>query len=220
MSTSFSFAVKTTSGRARRSRLETSRGAVELPTFMPVGTLGSVKGVTPEQLQETGSTIMLANTYHLALRPGEEVVNRLGGLHQFSGWNGPILTDSGGFQLFSLAQLIKVNDKGATFRSHIDGQKFELSPERALEIQRVLGSDIAMVLDHLVALPSEPEVIRDALERTILWARRSRETTSQNGQVQFAIIQGGLDKNLRIECTERLAELDFPGYAIGGLSVG
>jgi queuine tRNA-ribosyltransferase len=205
---------------ARRSTFTTPHGTVEMPAFMPVGTLGTVKGVEIQQLRQTGAQMVLGNTYHLTLRPGEEVVAALGGLHQFMGWDGPILTDSGGFQLFSLARLIKVTEERAVFRSHIDGRLLELSPERAVAIQEALGSDVAMVLDHVVGLPNEPEVVRDATERTIRWAQRCREAARRSDQAQFAIVQGGLDPDLRAWCAEQLAALDFPGYAIGGLSVG
>lgn len=191
-----------------------------MPAFMPVGTLGSVKGLEIEQVRDTGSQMILGNTYHLSLRPGEQVVESLGGLHAFSGWEGPILTDSGGFQIFSLAHRTKVTEQQAVFRSHIDGHLVELSPERAVEIQEALGSDVAMVLDHVVALPNEPDVIREATERTIRWARRCQEAARRTDQTLFAIVQGGLDPQLRAKCAQELAELDFRGYAVGGLSVG
>lgn len=187
---------------------------------MPVGTLGTVKGVELEQLGQTGAQMILANTYHLTLRPGEQVVEALGGLHGFSGWQGPILTDSGGFQLFSLAKMTKITEKGAVFRSHIDGHLVELTPERSIQIQEALGSDVAMVLDHVVALPNRPEVVREAMERTIRWAGRCREAATRRDQAQFAIVQGGLDPKLRVECAAQLARMDFTGYAVGGLSVG
>jgi queuine tRNA-ribosyltransferase len=205
---------------ARRSVFHTPRGPIDMPAFMPVGTLASVKGLEIEQVRATGTQIVLANTYHLALRPGEDVVAALGGLHRFMGWDGPILTDSGGFQLFSLAQMTQVTDQQAVFRSHIDGRRLELSPERAVAIQEALGSDIAMVLDHVVGLPNSDEVVRDATERTIRWARRCRDAATRGDQALFGIVQGGLDVQLRAECAQRLAELDLPGYAIGGLSVG
>ena len=222
MTTGFRFEVHQVDPRcaARRSTLHTPHGPVELPAFMPVGTLGTVKGLEAEQLLATGTQMVLANAYHLALRPGEEVVRDLGGLHAFMGWQRPILTDSGGFQLFSLAQMTKVTEQGAVFRSHIDGHTMELTPERAVAIQETLGPDVAMVLDHVVGLPNPPEVIRDALERTIRWAARCRRAAQRDDQALFAIVQGGLDPDLRVECAERLAEMDFPGYAVGGLSVG
>ena len=187
---------------------------------MPVGTAASVKGLEIEQIRRTGSRMLLSNTYHLALRPGEKVVERLGGLHPFMGWDGPILTDSGGFQLFSLAHRTIVTEEKAVFRSHIDGQLVEMSPERAVEIQEALGGDVAMVLDHVVALPNDAEVIRDATERSVRWARRCQDAATRPDQAFFAIVQGGLDPGLRQECAGRLAEMDFPGYAVGGLSVG
>jgi queuine tRNA-ribosyltransferase len=178
---------------------------VELPTFMPVGTVGSVKGMPIELLTTTGSQMILGNTYHLALRPGEEIVAGLGGLHRFMGWEGPILTDSGGFQIFSLAQNAKITEESAVFRSHIDGRLLELSPERAVQIQEALGSDVAMVLDHVVGLPSPPAVVRDAHERTVRWAQRCQAAARRADQCQFAIVQGGLDVALRHESAERLA---------------
>jgi queuine tRNA-ribosyltransferase len=206
--------------RARRGQFTTPHGTFDLPAFMPVGTAGTVKGLTVDLLANTGAQIVLGNTYHLALRPGEEVVASLGGLHAFMGWNGPILTDSGGFQLFSLAQNTRVTEESAVFRSHVDGQSFELSPERAVQIQESLGSDIAMVLDHVVPLPSAPERVRDAHERTVRWAQRCQAAARRSDQCQFAIVQGGLDVDLRRDSAERLTALGFPGYAIGGLSVG
>jgi len=205
---------------ARRSTFQTPHGAVELPAFMPVGTQASVKGLEVERLRATGTQMVLANTYHLALRPGEAVVEALGGLHAFMGWDGPILTDSGGFQLFSLAKRTEVSEARAVFRSHIDGRLVELSPERAVEIQRRLGSDVAMALDHVVALPNDPEVVALATGRTIRWAERCREAAGRVDQALFAIVQGGLDPDLRANCARRLVEMDFAGYAIGGLSVG
>ena len=205
---------------ARRSRFHTPHGPVEMPAFMPVGTLGTVKGLEIDQIRDTGSQMLLANTYHLALRPGEDVVRGLGGLHDFMGWPGPILTDSGGFQLFSLAKMTKVDDCKAVFRSHIDGRLVELSPERAIQIQEALGSDVAMVLDHVIGLPAPTEAVRDAMRRTIHWAARSRAAAGREDQAQFAIVQGGLDAELRVECAEKLVAMDFPGYAVGGLSVG
>lgn len=205
---------------ARRATFVTPHGPVELPAFMPVGTLGTVKGLLIENVRATGAQMVLGNTYHLALRPGEDVVADLGGLHEFMGWSGPILTDSGGFQLFSLAQCTKVREQGAVFQSHIDGRRFELSPERSIEIQEMLGSDVAMVLDHVIALPSPESEVRDACARTVRWARRCLGARRHDQQAQFAIVQGGLDSRLRVECAEQLVELGFDGYAIGGLSVG
>jgi len=219
---SFSFQLRTaeTTSAARRGTFQTPHGPVETPAFMPVGTLATVKGVDIERVRQTGAQMVLSNTYHLALRPGERVIEQLGGLHRFMGWDGPILTDSGGFQVFSLAQNTKVTEQSAVFRSHLDGNLFELSPERAVEIQEALGSDVAMVLDHVVALPNSIEAIRDATDRSVRWAARARDVHRRADQVQFGIVQGGLDTGLRVECAEQLTKLDFPGYAIGGLSVG
>jgi queuine tRNA-ribosyltransferase len=205
---------------ARRGVFSTPHGAVDLPAFMPVGTQGTVKGLDVPGVRATGAQMVLANTYHLALRPGERIVEQLGGLHRFMGWDGPILTDSGGFQLFSLAAMVKITEEGAVFRSHIDGELVELTPERAVAIQEALGSDVAMVLDHVVTLPNDAAAIRDATERTVRWAARCQAAHRRADQAQFAIIQGGLDPAVRVSCTEQLAAMDFPGYAIGGLSVG
>lgn len=205
---------------ARRGVFTTPHGAVQTPAFMPVGTQGTVKGLEIGMVRQTGAEMILGNTYHLSLRPGDDIVAELGGLHKFMGWDGPILTDSGGFQIFSLAQMRKITEKEAVFQSHIDGRKIHLSPERSIEIQENLGSDIAMVLDHVVELPNEPKVIREAMDRSIRWAERCKVAATRKDQAQFAIVQGGLDEKLRVECAERLAALNFPGYAIGGLSVG
>jgi len=205
---------------ARRGTFTTPHGKVDMPAFMPVGTVGSVKGLEIDQVRQTGTQMVLGNTYHLTLRPGEKVVEDLGGLHAFTGWDGPILTDSGGFQLFSLAHRTQITEQQAVFRSHIDGRLLELSPERAVEIQQRLGSDVAMVLDHVVALPNQPEVIRDATERSVRWAERCRRAATRDDQALFAIVQGGLDPELRAECARQLTEMDFAGYAVGGLSVG
>lgn len=191
-----------------------------MPAFMPVGTTGSVKGLEIEQIRSTGTEMVLGNTYHLTLRPGEKVVESLGGLHPFMGWDGPILTDSGGFQLFSLAHRTVIDEQKAVFRSHIDGRLLEISPEGAIEIQESLGSDVAMVLDHVVALPNDPMVVREATQRTLRWARRCRRAAKRVDQALFGIVQGGLDPQLRRECAGQLAQMDFDGYAIGGLSVG
>ncbi|MDG1874083.1 MAG: tRNA guanosine(34) transglycosylase Tgt [Mariniblastus sp.] len=205
---------------ARLGRLTTPRGVIDLPTFMPVGTCATVKGMTTGLVESTGAQIILGNTYHLDLRPGSDVIEELGGLQNFMGWNGPMLTDSGGFQVFSLAQLTKISENGATFNSHIDGSKVELTPERSVQIQQELGSDIAMVFDHVIELPNSRELVKDAMERTIRWAKRSQDAHTLNEQIQFAIVQGGLDSQLRVECAKQLIDLEFPGYAIGGLSVG
>ncbi len=205
---------------ARTSTFHTPHGPVSMPAFMPVGTQGTVKGLTVDMIRATGAEMILGNTYHLALRPGEEIVRELGGLHGFSGWSGPILTDSGGFQLFSLAANTKITEEKAVFRSHIDGNLLELSPKRAVEIQEALGADVAMVLDHVVALPSPPELVREAMERSIRWARRCKAAQTRTDQALFGIVQGGLDAELRVQCAQQLAELELPGYAVGGLSVG
>jgi queuine tRNA-ribosyltransferase len=205
---------------ARRSTFLTPHGPVEMPAFMPVGTQGSVKGLEIAQVRATGAQMLLGNTYHLALRPGEEVVAALGGLHRFIGWNGPILTDSGGFQLYSLAERTKVTEKEVIFRSHIDGRLVAISPERAVAIQESLGSDVAMVLDHVVGLPNQSDVIEDAARRTVHWAKRCQDAAKRADQTLFAIVQGGLNPELRKWCAGELSKMDFSGYAIGGLSVG
>jgi queuine tRNA-ribosyltransferase len=216
----FSFSLLKTDQRARLGRLETPHGVVDTPVFMPVGTQGTVKGLTPEQLRGIGTQILLGNTYHLALRPGDELIAELGGLHRFMGWHGPILTDSGGFQVFSLADVRRITDEGASFRSHIDGSPLELTPEKAVLIQENLGSDIAMVLDECPPGDASPEVVRNAVRRSILWAARCKAAHRRADQAQFAIVQGGTDLELRRECAAALIEMDFPGYALGGFSVG
>ncbi len=205
---------------ARRGFFLTPRGEVQTPGFMPVGTQGTVKGVTIDQVAATGAEMILGNTYHLALRPGHETVRRLGGLHAMCGWAGPILTDSGGFQVFSLGELNKVTEHAATFRSHLDGRIVELTPEHSIEIQEALGSDVAMVLDHVIALPAETAQVEDAMARSIRWARRCLEYADSDRQAKFAIVQGGLDETLRGECARELTAMDFDGFAVGGLSVG
>ena len=207
-------------GAARAGRLTTPHGPVETPVFMPVGTQGTVKGLTPDMVKDAGGRILLGNTYHLALRPGDELVAELGGLHRFMNWDGPILTDSGGFQVFSLASQVKITDHGAKFKSHIDGTPLELTPERAVEIQQNLGSDIAMVLDECPPADGTPETIRNAVRRSILWAERCKAHHTRRDQGMFAIVQGGLNIDLREECARELTAMDFPGYALGGFSVG
>ncbi len=221
------FELLSSSGMARRGRLHTGHGTVETPAFMPVGTSATVKGLQNEQLMELGVEMILGNTYHLYLRPGDERIAGLGGLHQFMGWPRAMLTDSGGFQVFSLASLRKIDDEGAAFRSHIDGSAHFLSPERSMQIQANLGADIAMVFDECPALPATAEQVRAAVDRTILWARRCldnfgprRRHEAGHEQLLFGIVQGGLDEKERERCARALVELDFPGYAIGGLSVG
>ncbi len=210
---------------ARRGRLRTRHGVVETPIFMPVGTQGTVKAVTPRQLGEIGAQIILGNTYHLNLRPGSELVRELGGLHRFMGWNGPILTDSGGFQVFSLAKLRDIRDDGVAFASHLDGAKLFLGPREVMTIQRNLGSDIAMVLDECPPWPCERDACARAVERSLRWARQCREIATDNGFLAeghhvFAIVQGSTFDDLRREAAESLAALDLPGYAVGGVSVG
>jgi queuine tRNA-ribosyltransferase len=217
---SISFSLVATDGSARSGLLRTPHGIVETPIFMPVGTQATVKGLTPEMVHDAGAQIILGNTYHLALRPGDELIGDLGGLHKFMHWDGPILTDSGGFQLFSLATQVKITDQGAAFRSHIDGSPLELTPEKAVEIQQNLGSDIAMVLDECPPADSDPVKMRAAVERTIRWAERCKKHHSRPEQAQFAIVQGGLDRDLRAFCARELTAMDFPGYALGGFSVG
>ncbi len=207
-------------GAARAGHLTTPHGAVDTPTFMPVGTRATVKGLTPAMLQDVGAGILLGNTYHLALRPGDELVAELGGLHRFMDWPGPILTDSGGFQVFSLASQAKITDAGATFRSHIDGALLHLSPEKAVEIQQNLGSDIAMVLDECPPGDAPEAVVRKAVARSLRWAERCKAHHSRTDQAQFAIVQGGTNLALRAECAKELVAMDFPGYALGGFSVG
>jgi queuine tRNA-ribosyltransferase len=218
----FSFRIehRDTQSAARTATFATPHGNVATPAFMPVGTQGTVKGVDAGRLRETGAQMILGNTYHLTLRPGEATVAALGGLHAFMGWDGPILTDSGGFQIFSLAERATVTEEGVQFRSHVDGALVELTPERAVAIQEQLGSDVAMVLDHVVALPGGREAVADAMRRSLRWAERSQAAATRADQALFAIVQGGLDAELRAEACERLVALDFPGYAIGGLSVG
>lgn len=214
-------AIKGTAGGGRRGRLTTPHGAFDTPAFMPVGTYGTVRGLTPAQLREAGVSILLCNAYHLALRPGAESIKRLGGLHRFMGWTGPILTDSGGYQLFSLADRVKIDERGAVFRSHLDGAEYELTPERAVEVQCQLAVDIGMVFDVLVGEPGDRRSAAEAAERTVRWAERSRRHAPETGPTAFfAIMQGGLFDDLRAENAAALVDLDFPGYAVGGLSVG
>lgn len=216
----FRFDLQHVDGDARRGVFQTPRGDVQTPGFMPVGTVGTVKGLTIDQVAATGADMILGNTYHLRLRPGHETVARLGGLHAMCGWSGPILTDSGGFQVFSLGALNKVTEKAATFRSHLDGAVIELTPEHSIEIQQALGSDVMMVLDHVIALPAEKSKVEDALARSIRWAKRCRDVADRPEQAVFAIVQGGLDPELRRQCAVELASMSFEGYAVGGLSVG
>jgi queuine tRNA-ribosyltransferase len=206
--------------KARLGRLTTARGVIETPVFMPVGTQASVKALDPRELHEMGTQIILGNTYHLNIRPGLEVIRAAGGLHKFMNWDLPILTDSGGFQVFSLAKIRKVKEHGVEFRSHLDGSLLFIGPKESMEIQRVLGSDIAMVFDECPPHDAPAKEQRLAVERTIRWARECREQPRADGQKVFGIVQGGSDAALREQCAKALVEMEFDGYAIGGVSVG
>ena len=219
MTAQFTFQIHSTDGQARRSTFHTPHGPVEMPAFAPVGTAANVKTLEPRDLTELGASILLANTYHLYLRPGHERIERLGGLHSFMGWDGPILTDSGGYQVFSLAHRRQLDANGATFRSHIDGSSHRFTPERVIEIEERLGADIAMVLDEC-AEPLDRAYLAQALSRTHAWAERCKAAHSRPDQALFGIVQGGIYPELRAQSARILAGLDFPGYAIGGLAVG
>lgn len=208
------------SGQARAGTVYTDHGEIQTPIFMPVGTRASVKSLWQEDLEELAAQIILGNTYHLYLRPGHELIEKMGGLHKFMTWDGPILTDSGGFQVFSLSDLNKVTEEGVTFQSHIDGSYHLLSPEKSMEIQKALGSDIVMIFDECPKLPATKDRLRESMELTLRWAKRCADYKLQNHQHLFGIVQGGLHEDLREECMERLEELDLPGLALGGLSVG
>ncbi len=229
----FGFELTHTDGLARRGRMRTAHGDVETPAFMPVGTQGAVKGVTHRELDALGAEILLSNTYHLYLRPGDDLIARRGGLHRFIGWNKPILTDSGGYQVFSLSDRRTIDENGAHFRSHLDGSAHSLTPEKAADIQAQLGSDVAMVLDECLAHPATEEAARLSMERTLRWAARARDrfvtlrdgtvpgvTTSNPGQAQFGIVQGGVFPGLREVSAGETVKIGFEAYAIGGLSVG
>lgn len=220
MAPSFSFTLVASSGRARAGLLRTPHGEVETPAFMAVGTAGAVKAVTRRQLEELGAPMLLANTYHLMLRPGDELIRELGGLHGFTGWSGPYLTDSGGYQVFSLAGLRQLSEEGVLFQSHIDGSTHLLTPERSIEIQMNLGADLIMAFDECPPLPGSRDAVEAAASRTTRWALRSRATHRRDDQWLFGIVQGGIDLELRERSARELLALDFPGYAIGGLSVG
>jgi queuine tRNA-ribosyltransferase len=237
---SFGFRVTHTDGLARRGVLTTAHGSVDTPAFMPVGTQGAVKAITHRDLESIGTEILLSNTYHLYLRPGDDLIARRGGLHRFIGWTGPILTDSGGYQVFSLAAQRRVDEAGAHFRSHLDGSAHLLTPEKATDIQAQLGSDIAMVLDECLAHPADTATARESMERTLRWAKRGRDRfvalrdrtnreasppvdgviVTNPGQAQFGIVQGSVFEDLRVESAQRTVEIGFESYAIGGLSVG
>ncbi|UWQ73383.1 tRNA guanosine(34) transglycosylase Tgt [Leisingera sp. M658] len=217
----FNFELKATDGTARTGVINTPRGEIRTPAFMPVGTAATVKAMMPESVRATGADILLGNTYHLMLRPTAERIDRLGGLHKFMNWERPILTDSGGFQVMSLAGLRKLTEKGVTFKSHIDGSKHELTPERSMEIQRLLGSDIVMCFDECPALPADRDRIADSMRLSMRWAERSREAFGDRpGHALFGIMQGGLEQDLREESAEALKKIGFEGYAVGGLAVG
>lgn len=215
-----SFSILAREGAARRGRLVTPHGVVETPAFMPVGTLGAVKGVSPQELEAAGASVMLSNLYHLALRPGVEAVAALGGLHRFTGWRGPILTDSGGFQVWSLGGLRTVDAGGVTFRSHLDGSPLRFTPEGVIGLQERMGVDIAMMLDECPPWPVEPDAARASWERTLAWARTARQAWKGGDTALFGIVQGSSYRDLRERAAADLAALDFPGYAIGGVSVG
>ncbi|NAZ37842.1 tRNA guanosine(34) transglycosylase Tgt [Rubellimicrobium sp. CFH 75288] len=217
----FRFTLRATDGAARAGLIETPRGTIRTPAFMPVGTAGTVKAMLPESVRATGADILLGNTYHLMLRPGAERVARLGGLHRFMNWDGPILTDSGGFQVMSLAALRRLDEDGVTFASHIDGSRHRLTPERSMEIQRLLGSDIVMAFDECPALPAPEEAVAASMRLSMRWAQRSREAFGDRpGHALFGIMQGGVTRSLREESAAALRAIGFDGYAIGGLAVG
>jgi queuine tRNA-ribosyltransferase len=219
----FGFRLLATDGTARRGEISTSRGVIRTPAFMPVGTAATVKALYPDQVRDAGADILLGNTYHLMLRPGADRIQRLGGLHEFMRWPRPILTDSGGFQVMSLANLRKIDEDGVTFQSHVDGSRHKLSPERAIEIQCQLGSDIQMQLDECIALPAAHEEVARAMELSLRWAARSKQAFAERagpGQALFGIVQGGTFADLRRASADALVALDLPGYAVGGLAVG
>ncbi|MEP1767597.1 MAG: tRNA guanosine(34) transglycosylase Tgt [Sulfitobacter sp.] len=217
----FSYQINATDGRARTGVINTPRGEIRTPAFMPVGTAATVKAMMPESVRQTGADILLGNTYHLMLRPTAERIDRLGGLHKFMNWDRPILTDSGGFQVMSLASLRKLTERGVTFKSHIDGSKHEITPERSMEIQKLLGSDIVMCFDECPALPADRDRIASSMELSMRWAKRSKEAFGDRpGHALFGIQQGGLEQDLRQQSAEALREIGFDGYAVGGLAVG
>jgi queuine tRNA-ribosyltransferase len=224
----FGYTLLNQDGYARLGRIATPRGIIRTPAFMPVGTVATVKALYPEQVREAGADILLGNTYHLMLRPGAERLARLGGLHKFMRWDGPILTDSGGFQVMSLATIRKITEEGVQFQSHIDGSRHMLSPERSIEIQCLLGSDIQMQFDECIELPAERSEVERAMELSLRWAERSKSAFEKQlalggakpGQALFAIVQGGVDPELRQRSARALVQMDFPGYAVGGLAVG
>lgn len=214
------FTVHKTAGNARRATLVTAHGEVQTPVFMAVGTKATVKAMTPEELTECGTQVVLGNTYHLHLRPGEKLIQKMGGLHKFMNWNGPILTDSGGFQVFSLSQLRKMTEEGVEFRSHLDGAKHFISPEKSMEIQMDLGSDIIMAFDECLKYPATDEEIKKSLELTYRWLVRSKNAMTRENSLLFGIVQGGLSLEHRKYSLEQITSVDLPGYALGGFSVG
>jgi queuine tRNA-ribosyltransferase len=214
------FNLKATDGQARRGQLEFERGTINTPAFMPVGTYGSVKGMSPERVKDTGAEIILGNTFHLMLRPGTEIINLHGDLHDFMQWHGPILTDSGGFQVFSLGELRKITEEGVTFRSPVNGDKVFLGPEESMKVQRELGSDIVMIFDECTPYPATIKEAKDSMELSLRWAQRSKDAHGDNPSALFGIVQGGMYPELRSVSLEGLEKVGFDGYAIGGLSVG
>jgi queuine tRNA-ribosyltransferase len=214
------FELKTTDGKARRGSLQFERGTVNTPAFMPVGTYGTVKGMSPERVLDTGAEIILGNTFHLMLRPGTEIVNLHGDLHDFMGWQGPILTDSGGFQVFSLGELRKITEEGVTFRSPVNGDKVFLGPEESMQVQKALGSDIVMIFDECTPYPATEKQAKDSMEMSLRWAKRSKDAHGDSPSALFGIVQGGMYPELRSVSLNGLTEIGFDGYAIGGLSVG
>jgi len=214
------FECDTTDGKARRGRMKFPRGTVETPAFMPVGTYGTVKGMLPRDIEDIGAQMILGNTFHLMLRPGTEVIKAHGDLHNFTQWQGPILTDSGGFQVFSLGEMRKITEAGVVFKSPIDGSKVELNPEIAMQVQRDLGSDVVMIFDECTPYPATETEARDSMELSLRWAKRSKDAHGDNPSALFGIVQGGMYEGLRSESLQGLADIDFDGYAIGGLSVG
>ncbi len=214
------FKIAGQSGHARAATLQTSHGAIQTPVFMAVGTKATVKSMTPEELKDFGCQVVLGNTYHLHLRPGEETIEKLGGLHKFMNWHGPILTDSGGFQVFSLSQLRRMNEEGVEFRSHLDGAKHFISPEKSMQIQMALGSDIIMAFDECLEHPAPREAIQKSMDLTYRWLLRSKAAMTRKESHLFGIVQGGLDLDLRKESLQQITSVDLPGYALGGFSVG
>jgi len=219
--TEFRYELLATDRKARLGRIHTAHGVIDTPTFMPVGTAATVKAMLPENVADTGAQILLGNTYHLMLRPGAERIARLGGLHKFMNWDKPILTDSGGYQVMSLAKLRKITEDGVTFKSHIDGRKFNLTPERSMEIQHLLGSTITMAFDECTPFPATEQQARESMQMSMRWAKRSRDAfVNREGYALYGIQQGSVFEALRRESSEKLAELDLPGHSVGGLAVG